>query len=146
MLVQVRLLAERINPRPPPTLCKSRRNIANASQKSKGISIEIFSSQWLRTLYSYNFPLEIVFRIWDVFFVEGMDFLIWVGLILLDSCKGMYQHLFFSQSFNVFSLTYLFCRATSAPGPNADHGILQIFARKLLCCSPPAPQCSQSFA
>jgi len=53
----------------------------------EGIAVSIFASQWLRTLYSYNFPLEIVFRIWDVFLLEGTDFLIWVGLITLDSCQ-----------------------------------------------------------
>jgi len=53
----------------------------------EGIEVSIFASQWLRTLYSYNFPLEIVFRIWDVFLLEGTDFLIWVGLITLDSCQ-----------------------------------------------------------
>jgi len=55
--------------------------------KDEGIAVTIFASQWLRTLYSYNFPLEIVFRIWDVFLLEGTDFLIWVGLITLDSCQ-----------------------------------------------------------
>jgi len=54
---------------------------------NEGIVISIFSSQWLKTLYSYNFPLDIVFRIWDVFLMEGTDFLIWVGLIALDSLE-----------------------------------------------------------
>jgi len=55
--------------------------------KTHGIEVQIFASQWWRTLFSYNFPLELVFRIWDVFLVEGLDFLIWVGLVILEQCQ-----------------------------------------------------------
>jgi len=55
--------------------------------KRQDISVSIFASQWLRTLFSYNFPIEIVFRIWDLFLLEGTDFLIWISLITLDACQ-----------------------------------------------------------
>lgn len=51
------------------------------------ISVEIYGTQWMRTLYSYHLPLSLVFRIWDVFLVEGTDFLLWVALVILDECK-----------------------------------------------------------
>lgn len=37
--------------------------------KRENIAAEIFFSQWLRTVFTYGFPLGIVFRIWDIFFV-----------------------------------------------------------------------------
>lgn len=55
--------------------------------KKECISFEIYAVKWIKTIYSYNFPLELIFRIWDVFFIEGMDFLIWVGLALLDQSE-----------------------------------------------------------
>jgi len=55
--------------------------------KDEGIAVSIVASQWFKTIFSYNFPLEIVFRIWDVFLLEGTDFLIWVGLVTLESCQ-----------------------------------------------------------
>jgi len=61
--------------------------------QDEGIAVSIFASQWLKTLYSYNFPLEIVFRIWDVFLLEGTDFLIWIGLITLDACQDQLLNL-----------------------------------------------------
>jgi len=51
------------------------------------ISFEIYVSQWFKTIFSYNFPLEMIFRIWDVFFLEGVDFLVWVGLALFSQSE-----------------------------------------------------------
>lgn len=35
------------------------------------VSPVLFASQWFLTLFSYNFPLCFVFRVWDVALVEG---------------------------------------------------------------------------
>lgn len=51
------------------------------------VPFQIFASQWFRTLFSYNFPLQLVLRIWDVYLLEGIDFLIWIGLSILDQCE-----------------------------------------------------------
>eukprot|EP01117_Protostelium_nocturnum_P010394 TRINITY_DN3739_c0_g1_i1.p2 TRINITY_DN3739_c0_g1~~TRINITY_DN3739_c0_g1_i1.p2 ORF type:complete len:431 (+),score=119.20 TRINITY_DN3739_c0_g1_i1:418-1710(+) len=47
--------------------------------------IQIFVSQWLKTIFAYNFPLDLVFRIWDVFLAEKIDFLLWVVFMILDN-------------------------------------------------------------
>ena len=39
-------------------------------QKSFDISLDSFCSGWFCTLFSFKFPLEIVFRVWDIFLVE----------------------------------------------------------------------------
>jgi len=70
--------------------------------KREGIAVSIFASQWFRTLFSYNFPIDIVFRIWDVFLLEGIDFLIWIGLITLDACQEQLLHLHTMDILNFF--------------------------------------------
>jgi len=55
--------------------------------KAELVSFEIYASQWFRTIFSYNFPLEMIFRIWDVFLMEGTDFLIWVSLALFSQSE-----------------------------------------------------------
>ena len=52
------------------------------------LNIKIFVSGWLRTLFCQQFELELVFRLWDVFFVEGIDFLIKIALSMLFYSKG----------------------------------------------------------
>jgi len=34
----------------------------------------LFAKQWVRTLFVPDFDLAIVFRLWDIFFVEKLDF------------------------------------------------------------------------
>lgn len=48
----------------------------------EGITVEIFANQWFLTLYSYNFPLNFVFRIWDLFLSEGIDFILTMALAI----------------------------------------------------------------
>jgi len=51
------------------------------------INIEIFVGGWLRTLFTQQFETELVFRLLDIFFVEGMDFLIKIALSMLFYSK-----------------------------------------------------------
>lgn len=34
----------------------------------------IFAVQWMRTLFALDFELSVVFRLWDLFFVQGLEF------------------------------------------------------------------------
>jgi hypothetical protein len=43
----------------------------------------MFASEWFSTVFSYNFPLEITARIWDVFLLEGMNYLLQLSLAIL---------------------------------------------------------------
>jgi len=42
--------------------------------EKEGCTPDIFATQWLRTLFSLDFDLIKVFRLWDIFFVREMDF------------------------------------------------------------------------
>jgi len=55
--------------------------------KAEMVVFEIYITQWFRTIFSYSFPLEMIFRIWDVFLVEGTDFLLWVALALFNQSE-----------------------------------------------------------
>ncbi|PRP84863.1 hypothetical protein PROFUN_07517 [Planoprotostelium fungivorum] len=52
-----------------------------------GFPFQIFASQWLKTIFSYNFPMDLVFRIWDVFLAEKLNFLLWVTFMILDNSQ-----------------------------------------------------------
>ncbi|KAG1144187.1 hypothetical protein G6F37_006472 [Rhizopus arrhizus] len=49
----------------------------------QGIRSNMYASQWFLTLFAYKFPLEIVYRIYDTLFVEGIHCLFRIGLALL---------------------------------------------------------------
>ena len=44
--------------------------------------------QWFITIFSYNFPFEIVVRVWDCFLVEGWKVVFRCGLAMLDMVEG----------------------------------------------------------
>jgi len=43
----------------------------------------LYASEWFSTLFVYNFPIEVVVRLWDIFFVEGVEYLFKVALAVL---------------------------------------------------------------
>jgi hypothetical protein len=43
----------------------------------------MFASQWFMTLFAYKFPLDLVFRIYDMVFVEGLEAVLKFALALL---------------------------------------------------------------
>ena len=49
----------------------------------EGIRSSMYASQWFLTLFAYRFPLELVFRILDLFFFEGVDVIFRVALVLM---------------------------------------------------------------
>lgn len=49
----------------------------------QGIRSNMYASQWFLTLFAYKFPLEMVYRIYDTLFAEGIDCLFRIGLALL---------------------------------------------------------------
>lgn len=51
--------------------------------KDEGVNPVLYASEWFSTLFAYNFPLEIVVRLWDVFLAEGNEFLFKVALAVL---------------------------------------------------------------
>jgi len=55
--------------------------------ENEHLSVEIFVTQWLRTLFSQQFNLEFVFRLWDIFFMDGLDFMVKISLSMLYYSK-----------------------------------------------------------
>lgn len=51
------------------------------------LTVEIFVSGWLQTLFAQQFDLGLVFRLWDVFFAYGFIFFIKVSLVLLEHAE-----------------------------------------------------------
>ena len=56
----------------------------HASFRSKGVTAELYGTQWFVTLFSYRgLPIEAVAKIWDFFFLRGPIFLFQVALALV---------------------------------------------------------------
>jgi len=49
----------------------------------QGVKSSMFASQWFLTVFSYRFPLEIVFRIFDNCLANGIEAMFRFGLVLL---------------------------------------------------------------
>jgi hypothetical protein len=64
----------------------SRPNLFNHLTNEK-LSVEIFVSGWLQTLFAQQFDIGLVFRLWDVFFAHGFLFFIKVSLVLLEHAE-----------------------------------------------------------
>jgi hypothetical protein len=43
----------------------------------------MYASQWFMTVFAYKFPLELVFRVYDILLVEGADALLRFAIALL---------------------------------------------------------------
>jgi len=50
--------------------------LLESHMEREGCTPDIFATQWLRTLFALDFDIMKVFRLWDVFFVQEMDFAI----------------------------------------------------------------------
>ncbi|KAF9329559.1 GTPase-activating protein [Podila minutissima] len=53
--------------------------------RNQGIRSTMYASQWFMTLFAYKFPLELVFRVYDIIFVEGVDSLLRFAIALLKT-------------------------------------------------------------
>ncbi|KAF9437973.1 GTPase-activating protein [Entomortierella beljakovae] len=53
--------------------------------QNQGIRSTMYASQWFMTLFAYKFPLDLVFRIYDILFVEGVDSLLRFAIALLKA-------------------------------------------------------------
>jgi len=52
-----------------------------------GCSASLFAITWVRTLFSLDVETNMVFRIWDIFFLKGMDFIINLVLSMFSEKK-----------------------------------------------------------
>lgn len=50
----------------------------------RGISPHLYATQWFLTLFAYRFPLQLVLRIYDLVFSEGLSAVLRFGLALMQ--------------------------------------------------------------
>jgi len=48
-----------------------------------GISPLFYSSDWFSTLFSYTFDFNLTVKIWDIFFLEGFQYIFNIALAIL---------------------------------------------------------------
>ncbi|KAF9184179.1 GTPase-activating protein [Haplosporangium sp. Z 11] len=53
--------------------------------QNQGIRSTMYASQWFMTLFAYKFPLDLVFRVYDILFVEGIESLLRFAIALLKA-------------------------------------------------------------
>jgi hypothetical protein len=52
--------------------------------QAQGFFTSMWASSWFLTMYATSLPLAVVFRIMDLFLLEGMEILFKVGMALLE--------------------------------------------------------------
>lgn len=59
--------------------------LPKVDKRLKEINLEpmLFAVQWFVCIYSYNFPSNLVIRVWDIFFIEGILFIFKVALAIM---------------------------------------------------------------
>lgn len=51
--------------------------------ESLGVQTVMYASEWFSTIFAYSFEFSMAARIWDVFFVEGVNYLLNLALAIL---------------------------------------------------------------
>ncbi|RYP40804.1 hypothetical protein DL767_001450 [Monosporascus sp. MG133] len=52
--------------------------------RRRGISSHLYATQWFLTLFAYRFPLQLVLRIYDLIFSEGLEAILRFGVVLMQ--------------------------------------------------------------
>ncbi|TEA13771.1 GTPase-activating protein GYP5 [Colletotrichum sidae] len=52
--------------------------------RRRGISPHLYATQWFLTLFAYRFPLQLVLRIYDLIFSEGLSAILRFGVVLMQ--------------------------------------------------------------
>ena len=59
----------------------------------RGVNANLYATQWFLTLFAYRFPLQLVLRVYDLVFSEGLIAIMKFGLVLMrhnrDTLLGM---------------------------------------------------------
>jgi hypothetical protein len=63
----------------------------------EGIQSNMYASQWFLTLFAYKFPMEVVYRIFDMIFSEGLDAVYRISLCLLAKNASNLRELKFEE-------------------------------------------------
>ncbi|RYP69688.1 hypothetical protein DL771_005967 [Monosporascus sp. 5C6A] len=52
--------------------------------RRRGISSHLYATQWFLTLFAYRFPLQLVLRIYDLIFSEGLEAILRFAVVLMQ--------------------------------------------------------------
>ncbi|KAJ1610183.1 TBC domain-containing protein [Cryptosporidium canis] len=63
--------------------------------RSENVDETMYASQWFMTIFAYSFNLDSVARIWDLFFLEGINLIFKISIAILKILKNS----LFNQSF-----------------------------------------------
>ncbi|OCF59563.1 hypothetical protein L486_02233 [Kwoniella mangroviensis CBS 10435] len=66
----------------------------------QGVKSSIYAAQWFMTLFSYRFPLSLVYRVLDIVFAEGIEAIFRFSLALLKKSEDKLLELDFEQILN----------------------------------------------
>nr|XP_018266772.1 uncharacterized protein I303_00748 [Kwoniella dejecticola CBS 10117]OBR88930.1 hypothetical protein I303_00748 [Kwoniella dejecticola CBS 10117] len=66
----------------------------------QGVKSSIYAAQWFMTLFSYRFPLSLVYRVLDIVFAEGIEAIFRFSLALLKKSENRLLELEFEQILN----------------------------------------------
>ncbi|KAJ1564777.1 GTPase-activating protein [Nowakowskiella sp. JEL0078] len=70
----------------------------------QGILSTMYASQWFMTCFAYRFPLDIVFRIYDIVFAEGIEVMFRFGLALIKRNQDTLLTMEFEQLLNFLKI------------------------------------------
>lgn len=70
----------------------------------RGIKSSMYASQWFMTVFSYRFPIDIVYRVLDSVFAEGIDAIFRFALALLQKNEEKLLKLEFEDCLNFLKL------------------------------------------
>src|SRR5436190_15467398 len=52
--------------------------------RRRGVTPQLYATQWFLTLFAYRFPLQLVLRIYDLIFSEGLSAILRFGIVLMQ--------------------------------------------------------------
>eukprot|EP01068_Selenidium_serpulae_P010421 Selendium_serpulae@DN5462_c0_g1_i1.p2 len=93
--------------------------------EEESVGPTMYASQWFMTVFTYNFPFEVVVRVWDVFLNEGKKTLFRVALAILES----QQDDLFNDNFEKI-LHRLYCAGASLNGEQLINRALAIDVKR----------------
>lgn len=72
---------------------------------AQGVLPSMYASQWFMTLFAYRCPLDLVYRVFDLVFVEGSQVIINFALALMKKNQQVILSLEFESLLEFFSST-----------------------------------------
>lgn len=106
---------------------------------SNTVRSNTYAHQWFATLFNFKFPLETVFRIYDVLFSEGVDTIFQFSVALLSKNQSTILGLEYDDLVNFLKNDLLLVYNVSA-NLNSTHSVLT-FVHNIVKCKSARERC-----